>query len=204
MVPDAKIASASFEEPWLDIGIFPGTGAQDEENPWGLPWWPRTRLEMYMSGFVSTSLVLVMAACAWCSVCQRLEKRRAAAHVPLSPSIISPAADRASPLPTGLHFGPGGPRRVGGAVPPPAPRPVASATSESHRVIGRSVDGFQETTGGPPRGTTSRGARWVPSIRHQNEAVATLLEMGFAYEPALAALQANNFEVQQAVAVLSQ
>merc|ERR1711977_247725 len=94
LVPEARVTSAVFEEPWLDIGVFPGAHDDNTENPWGLPWWPKSRVEMYLSGFVSTSLVLVLFACGWCGVVQRIEKRRrATGHVPVSPRSIAPASD---------------------------------------------------------------------------------------------------------------
>jgi len=177
-----------FEEPWLDVGIFYDNAGKDvSEHPWGLPWWPTTRLEMYISGFVSTALVLCMFSCSWYSLCRRWEKR-AAARAPLAPRRASPAMVSFSP-----------PARHAALHPVPV-------QPSSTRMIGRpaNAEGLRLQGGdGRSRGRTAHGAVWIPSLRDQNEAVAAMIEMGFAYDAALVALQAHNYAVDQAIVALS-
>jgi len=192
MAPDANILSASFEEPWLDVAII----AEDDEaevleNPWGLPWWPRTRMEMFISGVICCSLVICMCACSWWWICRRFQKR-----TPVSSphGMVLPTANARTPPPRSS------PSRQSSSIP---------ATS---RTIGRSVDVGDPrfctnvadvVRNGLPQGRTIHGAQWIPSLRDQNAAVATMVDMGFEYQLALEALRANNFSVQQAVEALS-
>jgi len=78
-IPEAQVVGAAFEDPWLDTLIVRVEKSEEvKENPWGLPWWPSTRLDMFFTGFFTVGLALMLFTCLACCMTTWLGKRRSA------------------------------------------------------------------------------------------------------------------------------
>eukprot|EP00747_Dinoflagellata_sp_TGD_P171451 gnl/TRDRNA2_/TRDRNA2_205559_c0_seq1.p1 gnl/TRDRNA2_/TRDRNA2_205559_c0~~gnl/TRDRNA2_/TRDRNA2_205559_c0_seq1.p1 ORF type:complete len:320 (+),score=40.56 gnl/TRDRNA2_/TRDRNA2_205559_c0_seq1:46-960(+) len=168
LVPDALVSGALFEPPWVDAAVY-RAGSSEPENPLGLPWWPHSRVEMFLCGFIIVGLFLLTCSLLLCCACGCNWKR-------------APATEPERFLHADNMRASEGPKPTAVAAEGPATEPGT--------VLGRPT-----AVGGMPTSPPHR----VISELEQNEAVEQMLDMGFDYGSSIAALQRNNYEVSRAV-----